>query len=93
MSTAVRDVPQKSRYEVTVDGRPAGHSDYRLRGDRVVFTHAEIDPAFEGLGVGSDLAQAALDDVRRRGLFAVPLCPFIKGWIERHPDYQDLVAP
>ena len=57
-----------------------------------MFTHTEIDPAFEGHGVGSALAKAALDDVRAKGLKAVPLCPFIRTWIDRHPDYEDLVA-
>lgn len=80
-------------YEITVDGVRAGVAEYRRRGDRVVFTHTEIDAAFEGKGIGSALAKAALDDVRGRGLKAVPLCAFIRAWIERHPDYQDLVAP
>ena len=47
---------------------------------------------YEGQGAGSQLAREALDDVRRRGLGVVALCPFIAGWIERHPDYADLVA-
>ncbi len=79
-------------YDVVVDGVPAGRADYRLRASRVVFTHTEVDPAFEGQGVGSELARQALDDVRAKGLQVVPLCPFIKSWIERHPDYQELVT-
>lgn len=91
MSTTVTDTG--TRYELTVDGVVAGHADHRLRpGGRVVFTHTEIDPAFEGRGLGSVLAREALDDVRRRQLLAVPLCPFVKSWIDRHPDYQDLVT-
>ncbi|MFN2540308.1 MAG: GNAT family N-acetyltransferase [Mycobacteriales bacterium] len=78
-------------YEITVDGRHAGLAAFYEQPGAVVFTHTEIDDAFEGKGVGSELARAALDDVRTRGLHVVPLCPFIKGWIERHPDYQDLV--
>lgn len=79
-------------YVITADGVQAGLAAYRRREDRVVFTHTEIDPAFEGHGVGSALAKAALDDVRAKGLKAVPLCPFIRTWIDRHPDYEDLVA-
>lgn len=63
----------------------------RLRGNRVIFTHTQVEPAHEGEGLGSVLAESALDDVRRRGLMAVPLCPFIAAYIERHPDYADLV--
>ncbi|WP_458116621.1 GNAT family N-acetyltransferase [Arthrobacter sp. D2-10] len=81
-----------ARYEVSLDGAPAGFAAYRLRDTRVIFTHTEVDSAFEGHGLGSTLARGALDDVRERGLRAVPLCPFIAAYIERHPEYQDLVA-
>lgn len=90
MVTDVRDTGEG--YEITVDGVRAGVAEYRRRADRVVFTHTEVDPSFEGKGVGSALAKAALDDVRARGLKAVPLCPFIRAWIDRHPDYEDLVV-
>lgn len=83
---------RQSDYEITVDGVHAGLAAFEERPGVVVFTHTEIDDAYEGKGVGSQLAQAALDDVRARGQQVVPLCPFIKGWIERHPDYQDLVG-
>jgi len=82
----------EQRYEASVDGKPAGFAAYQLTDLLVVFTHTEVDDAFEGQGVGSALARGALDDVRRRGSRKVlPLCPFIKSWIEKHPDYQDLV--
>ena len=58
----------------------------------MIFTHTEVEDRFEGQGVGSALARFALDDVRAAGTRKVlPLCPFIKGWIEKHPDYADLV--
>lgn len=82
----------QSRYEAHVDGTLAGFADYVLDGDRIVFTHTEVDDAFEGQGVGSALARTALDDVRARGTHrVVPQCPFIAGWIDKHPDYADLV--
>jgi predicted GNAT family acetyltransferase len=87
----VRDNPDESRYDVAVDGSPAGFARYVRRGNRMIFVHTEVDEAFEGQGVGSGLAQAALDDVRARGLRAVPLCPFIKAYIDRHPELQGLV--
>ena len=79
-------------YEITVDGRHAGLAAFEERPGVVVFTHTEIDDAFEGKGLGSQLARAALDDVRARGLKVLPHCPFIRSWIERHPDYQDLLS-
>ena len=78
-------------YEITVDGRHVGLAAFAEKDGVVVFTHTEVDPAFGGQGIGGRLAQAALDDARSRGLSVVPLCPFIKGWIDKHPDYQDLV--
>ena len=92
MSVEVADNPAESRYEVSVDGEFAGAAVYRLEGDRIVFLHTETDPAREGQGLGSRLARGALDDARARKLAVLPLCPFIAGWIERHPEYADLVS-
>lgn len=88
----VVDVPERSRYEARLTGSAAGaevagFAAYRLRGDRVVLTHTEVDPAHEGRGVGSALARAALDDIRSRGLVAVVQCPFIAAFVQRHPEY------
>ncbi|GAA0278831.1 GNAT family N-acetyltransferase [Actinomadura nitritigenes] len=91
MSTEISDNAGEGRYEIRVDGGLAGFAEYERRGGAVVFTHTEVDPAFEGKGIGSALARGALDDVRAKGDPVVPLCPFIKKWIEKHPDYQDLV--
>ena len=79
------------RYEARVGPTMAGFAEYKLAKDLIVFTHTEVDPAFEGAGVGSALARAALDDVRGTGRKVLPLCPFIKGWIERHRGYVGLV--
>jgi predicted GNAT family acetyltransferase len=80
------------RYEAYVDGERAGFAAYELDDKRIVFTHTEVDDRFEGHGVGSRLARGALDDVRAEGTHrVVPRCPFIKDWIDKHPDYQDLV--
>jgi predicted GNAT family acetyltransferase len=80
------------RYEAFIDGERVGFAEYQLTSRLVVFTHTEVEDKCEGMGVGSALARAALDDVRREGTHeVVPLCPFIKAWIEHHPDYQDLV--
>ena len=52
-----------------------------------------MDESCEGRGFGSRLAAGVLDDVRRQGLEVAPLCPFIARFIERHPEYEELVAP
>lgn len=89
---AASHAPDKSRYEVYVDGELAGWADYALTDGLITFTHTEIDPAFEGRGAGSALVRFALDDVRDTGERKVlPICPFVKGWMGRHPEYQELL--
>jgi uncharacterized protein len=84
--------PEAGRYEARIGVELAGFAAYKLRPDAVVFTHTEVDDAFEGKGVGSALARAALEDVREHGGRIVPLCPFIAGYIRRHPEFHDLIA-
>ena len=85
--------PDGHRYEAHIDGELAGFAEYQLTDAMIVFTHTEVLEKFEGHGVGSTLARYALDDVRADGTRKVmPLCPFIKGWIGKHPDYVDLIA-
>ena len=84
---------EHQRFVLHLDGEIAGIAEYETRPGRIVFTHTEVDPKFEGKGVGGRLAKAALDDARAHDLRVVPRCPFIAGWIGRHPDYADLVEP
>jgi predicted GNAT family acetyltransferase len=91
MDITVTDVPQAGRYEARAGDRVLGQANYQRQGDRVVFTHTEVDPDAEGSGVGGTLVRGALDDVRAHGLRVVPHCSFVRGYIERHPDYADLV--
>jgi len=93
METTVRDNPEENRYEIRDGDRVLGLAAYEHRGDTVVFTHTEVDPDAGQEGLGSTLVRAALDDVRSKGGSVVPLCPFVRGWIDRHQDYADLVAP
>jgi predicted GNAT family acetyltransferase/glutaredoxin len=91
--TTVVNVPPAHRYELLLDGRRIGLLAYRQRQNRIAFTHTEVSPGCEGRGFGSRLAAGALDDARRQRLLVVPICPFISAYIERHPEYHDLVAP
>jgi predicted GNAT family acetyltransferase len=94
MDVEVRNNSTEYRYEVWADGELAGYTQYGLGRGRIAFVHTKVEESYEGLGLGSRLAHAALDDARARGLVVVPLCPFIAGYIERHLDeYRDLVAP
>jgi hypothetical protein len=92
MDTTVRDNPVQTRYEIRDGERLLGHADYDRSGDTTVFIHTEVDPDAGEDGLGSTLVRGALDDVRAKGGSVVARCSFVRGWIERHPDYTDLVA-
>lgn len=81
----------KSRYEAWSGDTLAAVAEYRERGDRTVFTHTEVEPAFEGKGIAKALAAAALDDVVKRGRVIVPLCPFIADYLKKHTQYEEHV--
>jgi NAD+ kinase len=90
---SVVDNFELSRYEVQVASEVAGYVEYRRTPGRVDFLHTEVNQGFEGRGLASRLATSALDDVRERGWVATVTCPFMSGYVERHPEYNDLIAP
>ena len=87
----VRDAPDRSRFEIVVDGTVAGFSEYHSRPGRIVFTHTEVGEAYQGRGLAGRLIRAALDASRRKGLEVTPRCPYVADFIRRHQDYLDLV--
>ncbi|WP_265448098.1 GNAT family N-acetyltransferase [Flexivirga meconopsidis] len=90
----VQDNPPQSRYEAHVGRALAGFAVYDLADGVIIFVHTEVDPKFEGKGIGGAIARFALDDVRSVGeRRVVPSCPFIKAWIDKHPEYQSLTQP
>ena len=91
MTTEVRDNPRRLRYEILVDGEVAGFVQYSMRGGRIILVHTEVDDEHEGKGLAGVLVAGALDDIRRRGLRLVPVCEYVEHYIERHPEYDDLV--
>jgi uncharacterized protein len=84
-SADVIDNTDASRFELRADGWLA-ELVYRVRGDRLVLVHTEVPFELEGRGIGGRLATAAVDRAAREGLTLVPLCPFARGWLERHPE-------
>ena len=89
----VTDRPNELRYEIEVDGEVAGFLMYRREPDLVDLVHTDVAPKWEGQGVGAALVQGALEDIRARGLKLRPTCPFVRAYLRRHPEYEDLVAP
>ncbi|WP_433722332.1 GNAT family N-acetyltransferase [Actinoplanes sp. CA-051413] len=93
MTFTVTDVPERERFEAHDEADAlAGVLTYQLTGSIIAYTHTKVDPQFEGKGVGSALARAAMDDARSKGRTVVPICPFLSGWLEKHPEYEAIVA-
>jgi predicted GNAT family acetyltransferase len=78
------------RYELTVEGHLAA-TYYKISGNVITFIHTEVPPELGGKGVGSKLVKGALDQVRADGFKVIAQCPFVKAYIEKHPDYADLL--
>ena len=88
----VVDDPDRQRFEIHDGDRVAGFTDYRRRGNLIAFIHTEVADEYEGKGAASRLISAALDRARDQGLSVLPFCPFVRGYIAKHPDrYLDLV--
>lgn len=87
----VVDLPDEQRYEARVDGAVAGRVEYDLVDGVIELLHTEVDPAFEGKGIGSGLAAGVFGDIRRKGARVVVRCPFLSRWVQRHPEVRDLV--
>lgn len=87
----VVDNPERRRFEVRMGRRVLGWAAYEQTPQMLVFTHTEVSPKWEHRGLGSLLVRTTLDHARRQGLQVLPMCPFVRAWIYRHPDYADLV--
>ena len=79
------------RFEATVDGQ-LSHTDYRRVGDTLHLVHTEVPQALEGRGIAAELVEAALDYVASNGLKVVPMCPYVRGYMGKHPETHALLA-
>lgn len=92
MDATVVDMPERDRYEVRIAGEPAGYVEYMATEQVIVFTHTEVYTQFNGQGLGGVLAKGVLDAARRDGRGVLLLCPYMKDWVGRHPEYADLLV-
>ena len=89
---SVVDVPDRERFEIRAGNEVVGFAQYKRRGGLIAFIHTEISPAHEGKGLAGRLISSALDAAREDGLVVLPFCPFVRGYIAKHPDeYLNLV--
>jgi len=93
MATVVVNIPERSRFELQIDGEKAGTAVYRIEGNSIEFLHTVIEDSHRGEGLGGILIKDALDQVRDETTFRViPTCPFVAAWIPEHPEYEDLLT-
>ena len=92
MDAKVQDNPDRHRFEIIVDGEIGGVALYKVRDGVVVITHSEVDDAYQGQGLGGELARQTLDQLRERGAKVVPACPFFAAYVRKHREYDDLIA-
>ncbi|MFN2519160.1 MAG: GNAT family N-acetyltransferase [Jatrophihabitantaceae bacterium] len=91
METTVTENPARHRYEMSVDGALAGFTMLTIDGDVAIMPRTQIEAEFREHGLAATLIGATLDDLRQRGLTVVARCPFVRDFVEKHPEYQDLV--
>ncbi len=91
MSSTVRDNPALSRFELDAGGA-TGVANYKLAGGVMTLTHTEVPPQVRGGGIASRLIEGVLNTVRARGLKIVPRCSFVRAYLEKHPEFNDLLA-
>jgi predicted GNAT family acetyltransferase len=90
---SVTDNPEAQRFELRTGDEVVGWIDYLPAGASVIFSHTEIAPGHDGQGLGSTLVRSALELVRGRGVTVIPTCPFAAAFLQRHPEYADVIDP
>jgi uncharacterized protein len=90
MSNNVRDNTERQRFELDADGHVA-FSNYKRSAGLLTILHTEVPKELEGRGIGSTLVRGMLDIARAQGLKVHAVCPFVKTYLDRHPDYADLL--
>jgi predicted GNAT family acetyltransferase len=88
----VRDNPTELRYELLDGSEVVGEIRYRREPGALALVHTEVDPSYEGKGAAGLLVEEAVRDMRERGLGLIPVCPYVRAWLRRHPEQADLVV-
>lgn len=91
MQLVATDNAAASRFEITADGRPAGHLEYVERDGVYSLPHTWTNPSLRGHGIASHLVRWALEEIDSRGGTVIPSCPFVQEVLTQHPEYQRLV--
>ena len=92
VTLTILDDERANRYEAREEGELAGFIDYIVRRDRIALIHTETLPAYQGRGIAERLVRFALGDARRRSLRVIVICPYVRAFVERHPEVQDIIV-
>ncbi len=79
------------RFEAKVDGLVC-RCDYRMHGNTMMLVHTEVPPQLEGRGLASLLVRAAFEHAKARGMDVMPVCSYVRTWVQRHPEYSELLT-
>jgi uncharacterized protein len=79
------------RFEARVNGLVC-RCDYRMHGNTMMLVHTEVPPQLEGRGIASILVRAAFEHARQNGMDVLPVCSYVRTWVQRHPEFSSLLA-
>jgi uncharacterized protein len=88
----IEHLADRGRFRVVDQGKQVAELDYTALPGIWDLTHTYADPAYRGTGLSSRLVQHVMDAAREAGVKIVPSCPYVPVWLQRHPEYADLVA-
>ena len=91
MEIELIDNKDKSRFEVEIEDKMA-IMDYKKKDNKLYILHTEVPKEFEGKGIASAMVKKVLNLIKEKDMKLVSLCPFVSGYIKRHPEYKSLVA-
>lgn len=91
MTYTVIDNTELNRFEIHANGHIAFENYERFDGG-IAYVLTKVSDELGGRGIGSFLIKYILDDARTKGLKVKPVCPFVQKYIDKHPEYQDLVC-
>jgi len=92
LEITLEETDTKARYSALVDGHEAEMTYSRAGDTTIIIDHTSVPDALRGRGVGLALVRRGVEDARAKGLKIVPLCPFAKAQIAKHPEWQDVLG-
>jgi predicted GNAT family acetyltransferase len=84
------DNQDAKQYEMPVEGGLV-RIEYIRAQNKIYLTHTEVPQSLEGKGLGSQIIKKALEDIEEKELTLIPMCPFVAGYIKKHPKWKKLV--